>query len=216
MWLDVLALSPQPDKLTKAVDAIKRNLARQARLVSEISDAAKVASGGLALHFEAVDVLALVKLQLDAWQSLAESKRIDFQPRLEVDAAPLAGDTARLTQALNYLVENAIASTPGGGRIEVRVRAAGGQCVVEVADTGVALTPDDIANLGIPLWRAPTAPRARSGLGLGLAVAHHVAAEHGGSLTAISAAAGAEFSMTLPLASGAPGSVAQTNRNPSP
>jgi signal transduction histidine kinase len=216
MWLDVLALSPQPDKLTKAVDAIKRNLARQARLVSEISDAAKVASGGLALHFEALDVVALVKLQIDTWQSLAESKRIDFQPRLEADAAPLAGDTARLTQALNYLVENAIASTPQGGRIEVRVRAPGGQCVVEVADTGVALTPDDIANLGIPLWRAPTAPRARSGLGLGLAVAHHIAAEHGGSLTAASAAAGAEFSMTLPLANGDPGSVAQTNRNPSP
>jgi signal transduction histidine kinase len=213
MWLDVLALSPQPDKLAKAVDAIKRNLARQARLVSEISDAAKVSSGRLALDFEPVDVVTLVKRELDTWQSLATPKQIEFQHRLELAAAPLAGDPARLTHAFNQLVENAIASTPAGGRVELRVHSVNGHCAVEVVDTGVALTPEDAANLGVPLWRAPTAPRARSGLGLGLAVAHHVAAEHGGSLTAVSAASGARLVMTLPLiASGDTGSVAQTDR----
>ena len=215
MWLDVLALSPQPDKLAKAVDAIKRNLARQARLVSEISDAAKVSSGRLALQFELVDVVTLVKHQLDTWQSLAGAKQIVFQPRLELAAAPLAGDPARLTHTLNQLVENAIASTPAGGRVELRVHAVNNSCVVEVVDTGVALTPEDAANLGVPLWRAPTAPRARSGLGLGLAVAHHVAAEHGGSLTALSVPSGARFVMTLPLiAGGAKDSVAQADCTP--
>lgn len=215
MWLDVLALSPQPDKLAKAVDTIKRNLARQARLVSEISDAAKLSSGSLALHFEPVDVVALVKRELDAWQSLARAKQIEFQHRLELETAPVAGDPARLTQAWNQLVENAIASTPAGGQVELRLHGANGNCAVEVADTGVALTPEDAANLGVPLWRAPTAPRARAGLGLGLAVAHHVAAEHGGSLAAVSAASGARFVMTLPLvATGSTGVVTQTDRTP--
>src|SRR6187551_953618 len=71
MWLDVLALSPQPDKLTKAVDAIKRNLARQARLISEVSDAAKLSSSDLTLQLEPLDVVALVRGELEAWRSLA-------------------------------------------------------------------------------------------------------------------------------------------------
>ena len=212
MWLDVLTLSPQPDKLSKAVDAIKRNLARQARLISELNDAAKVSSGGLELRFEPLDVVALVKSGLAAWQSLAIAKQLEFNPRIEIEAAPVAGDPARLTQALNQLFESAVSSTPAGGRIDLVVREASGNCVVEVADTGVALSPEDAANLPVPLWRSPTSPRTRSGIGLGLAVAHHVAARHGGSLTAASVASGARFTMTLPLTrNGGAGTVAQTN-----
>ena len=210
MWLDVLALSPQPDKLPKAVDAIKRNLARQARLISELNDAAKVSSGGLELRFEPLDFAALVKGELGAWHALATAKQVDFRPLIEVEAAPMAGDAARLTQALNQLLESAVGSTPAGGRVDLLVHEASGNCIVEVADTGVALSPGDAANLAVPLWRSPTSPRSRSGMGLGLAVAHHVAARHGGSLTAASVASGARFTMTLPLArNGGAGTVVQ-------
>ena len=61
-------------------------------------------------------------------------------------------------QAVNHLLENAIASTPAGGRVELRV-ARSDSCVVEVADTGVALSFEDAANLAMPLWRAPTTAR---------------------------------------------------------
>jgi signal transduction histidine kinase len=112
------------------------------------------------------------------------------------------------------LIENAVASTPDGGSIDLRVHAANGSCVVEVADTGAPLSLEDAANLAVPLWRAPTTARARAGVGLGLAVAHHVASKHGGSLTATSAASGARFVLTVPLAaSGAEiGAVAQVKR----
>jgi len=215
MWLDVLALSPQPDKLTKAVDAIKRNLARQAKLISEVSDAAKLASGDLTLHLEPVDVVALVTGELESWRALAGGKQIEFHYHSELATAPLAGDPARLAHALRQLVESALGSTPAGGRVELSVRAANGGCAVEVTDTGGALSADDAAHLGVPLWRAPTALRARSGLGLGLAVAHHVAAKHGGSLTAVAAASGARFVMTLPLASGSHTGITQTDRTSS-
>jgi len=214
MWVDVLALSPQPDKVAKAVEAIKRNLARQARLINDLNDAAKVSSGGLELRFEPLDLIALLTRELDAWRSLASAKQLEFHPLVELAVAPVAGDPARLTQALNHLVENAVGSTPSGGRVELRVHAANGNCVVEVADTGAPLSPEDAANLAVPLWRAPTTARARAGVGLGLAVAHHVAIKHGGSLTATSAASGARFVLTVPLAeSGADiGPVEQVDR----
>ena len=199
MWIDVLALSPPPDKLAKAVDAIKRNLARQARLIGELNDAAKVSSGSLELRREPLDLVALLNRELAAWQALASAKELQFHERIELDAAPVVGDPGRLLQTLNHLLESAIGSTPSGGRVDLRVYAANGNCIVEVTDTGVALSPEDAAHLAVPLWRASSTARARSGIGLGLAVAHHLAGKHGGSLRASSADKGARFELAVPL-----------------
>jgi len=217
MWLDVLALAPQADKLTQAVDAIKRNLARQTRLVNDLNDAAKVASGTLEVRSVPVDIVALLKRCLDAWQLLAIGKQITLDHRIEAEAASIDGDPDRLSQALNHVVENAISSTPTGGRVELRLGIADGHCIVEIEDGGAALSPEDAANLGTPLWRAATSAKARPGLGLGLAVAHHIAQRHGGSLVAASDSKGARFTLTLPLAAqGREVQSAPTNRTSSP
>ena len=84
MWLDVLALAPQPDKLTQAVDAIKRNLARQTRLVNDLNDAAKISSGGLEVRLEPLDLVALLKRHIDAWQLLAIGKQLTLHHRIEL------------------------------------------------------------------------------------------------------------------------------------
>jgi PAS domain S-box-containing protein len=196
MWLDVLALNPQSDKLPQAIDAIKRGLARQAKLVNDLSDAAKVAAGGLELGSGRLDLLALLATGIDAWQLLAIGRQIRFNARVDLAAAPVEGDEERLRQALNHLVESSIASTPAGGSVELRVYGNGNACIIELEDGGPPLSAEDAANLGVPLERAPTSAKTRSGLGLGLAIAHHVAAKHGGSLTA----EGVRFVLTLPLA----------------
>lgn len=200
MWLDVLALAPQADKLAQAVDAIKRNLTRQTRLVNDLSDAAKVQSGSLEVRPQPLDVIELVKSHLDAWQLLAIGKQLAFAHRIEPAVAVIDGDAGRLLQTLNHLVENAIASTPSGGRVQLRVQLIDATCVVEVEDSGAGLSPDDAANLGTPLWRAPATSKSRPGLGLGLAIAHHLAAQHGGTLQATSKTGGALFTLALPLA----------------
>ena len=182
MWVDVLALAPQPDKLTKAVEAIKRNIARQARLVNDLNDAARVYSGGLEMRIERIDLVELLRRGLDAWQLLAIAKQLALHSRIELEAAHVDADPERLLQALNHLLENAISSTPSGGRVDLRVFGRAGNGVIEVEDTGAALSAEDAAHLSAPLWRAPNAAKSRSGLGLGLAVAHHIATKHGGSL----------------------------------
>jgi signal transduction histidine kinase len=200
MWLDVLALAPQPDKLTQAVDAIRRNLARQTRLVNDLNDAAKISAGGLEVRLEPVDFVALLKRHIDTWQLLAIGKQLTLQHRIEPANAHIEADPSRLSQALNQLLENAMASTPAGGRVELRVRSSSDTCVVEIEDTGVGLSPEDAANLATPLWRSPSNFKTRPGLGLGLAVAHHLMHRQGGTLTATSRSSGALFTLTLPLA----------------
>ena len=200
MWLDVLAVSPQADKVAQAVATIKRNLARQARLVDDLNDAGKVLSGGLEMQLGPLDVVALLERNVDGWQLLARGRQVAFHHALELDAAPVHGDPERLVQAVNHLVDSAIASTASGGRVSLRLSGTDGHCIVEIEDTGAALSAEDITNLGTPLWRAPTTLRARAGLGLGIAVAHHIAEKHGGSLAAASSTSGVRFALTLPLA----------------
>jgi signal transduction histidine kinase len=200
MWLDVLAVAPQPDKVAQAVDAIKRNLARQTRLVNDLNDAAKISSSRLDVNLEPLDLVPLIQQQIDAWQLLAIGKQLAFQHHVEPASAPVEADAARLTQALNHLVENSVNSTPAGGRIEVRVRNVGDACSIEIEDSGTSLSAEDAANLGTPLWRAPASAKTRPGLGLGLAVAHHLVERHGGTLTAASRPVGVVFTLALPIA----------------
>jgi signal transduction histidine kinase len=199
MWLDVLALAPAPDKLTKAVEAIKRNLARQTRIVNDLNDAAKIGSGGLDVRRAPLDFIALLRGHLDAWQLLTIGKQLALHHHLEPETAPIDGDPERLLQALNHLLDSALMSTPSGGRIDLRVHNERGVCILELEDTGIALSADDAANLGVPLWRAPASAKARSGLGLGLAIAHHLIRRHGGTLQARSGGPGALFTLALPL-----------------
>jgi signal transduction histidine kinase len=200
MWLDVLALAPQPDKLAKAVDAIKRNLARQTRLVNDLSDAAKVAADAIELHMSSLDIVELVKRGLDTWQPLALAKSLTLESRIDVPLAVVDGDAERLAQALGHVMENAIGSTPSGGRVGLRVREIDGRCHIDVEDGGIAVSAEDAENLPRPLWRSPSSAKTRAGLGLGLAVAHHIVTKHCGSLSVSSGAGGARFELTLPLA----------------
>jgi PAS domain S-box-containing protein len=201
MWLDVLALGPQADKIPKAVEAIRRNLARQTRLVNDLIDAAKISSGGIEVHVEPLDLTALLKRHVDTWQLLAIAKQLSFEYELEPTTARVQADGDRLLQVLNNLIENAIDNTPAGGRVSLKQRNAGDVCLVEVADTGVGLSAEDAANLFTPFWRAPGSTRSHKGLGLGLAIAHHLVTEHGGSLAATSdgPGAGTVFTVSLPL-----------------
>jgi signal transduction histidine kinase len=202
MWLDVLTLSPAPDKLTKAVDAIKRNLARQTRIVNDLSDAAKIASDSLAVRLEPLDLVALLRSHLDAWQLLAIGKQLALHHHIEPTIARIHADPERLLQALNHLLDSALSSTASGGRIDLHVRTERGTCILELSDSGIALSADDAANLGVPLWRAPASAKARAGLGLGLALAHHFVTKHGGTLVARSGGQGAHFTLSLPLLAG--------------
>lgn len=201
MWLDVLALGPEPDKVTKGVEAIRRNLGRQTRLVNDLIDAAKISSGGIEVHLEPIDLIALLEPNVDTWQLLAASKQLSFRHQFDVAVAYVDADSDRILQVLNNLVENAINNTPAGGRVEVRLHDAADASLVEVEDTGIGLSPEEAAHVFTPFWRAP-GTRTHKGLGLGLAISHHLVTKHGGTLTAASPGpgAGAVFTITLPRA----------------
>jgi PAS domain S-box-containing protein len=200
MWLDVLALGPLSDKSAKAIDAIKRNLKLQTRLVNDLIDAAKISAGGIEIHREAYELERLIEANLETWRLLATARKLEFIYRLPERRHRLHVDSERLTQVLNNLLENAFAHTPAGGRVELRVRDDAENVAIEVEDTGTGLSAEDLERVFTPFWRAASAKPSHKGLGLGLAIAENLVKSHGGTLRAQSPGLGmgCVFTITLP------------------
>jgi signal transduction histidine kinase len=101
------------------------------------------------------------------------------------------------------LISNAFKYTPEG-RVDVRQRTDGDLIVLEVADTGVGVEPDQVPHLFERFYRA-SGPWARSqeGTGIGLAVAKELTELHGGTISVDTAAGeGSRFVVSIPIEEG--------------
>jgi signal transduction histidine kinase len=203
MWLDVLALGPVSDKSAKAIDAIKRNLKLQTRLVNDLIDAAKISAGGIEIHREPYELEKLIETHIETWRLMASTRSVQFACRLSDRNHILDIDSERLTQVFNNLLENAFAHTPAGGRVELRVQDGADDVAIEIEDTGSGLSAEDLQRVFTPFWRSGTAKSSHKGLGLGLAIAENLIKGHEGSLRVRSPGLGmgCVFIIRLPNAS---------------
>ncbi|HEX5049235.1 MAG TPA: ATP-binding protein [Gammaproteobacteria bacterium] len=204
MWLDVLALSPLSEKSGKAIDAIKRNLKIQARLVNDLIDAAKISSGGIEIHTEPLEIETLIESHVETWKLMAEAREVRFRyrPNGSEERHLLDIDSERVTQVFNNLLENAFRNTPPEGHVELRVEPADDRALsIVIEDSGSGLSAEDLQRVFTPFWRAASAVSRHKGLGLGLAIAEHLVKGHKGTLSARSEGLGkgCVFTVTLPL-----------------
>jgi len=111
---------------------------------------------------------------------------------------PAHRDATAVQIVVRNLLDNAIKYTPAGGTVRVRLRADGGDAVLEVADDGRGLDAEELARAFEPFWRGSDA--ATGGTGLGLHLVRELVAAHGGSVAAASAGRdrGCTFTVRLP------------------
>ncbi|WP_373965387.1 ATP-binding protein [Massilia sp. LC238] len=119
-----------------------------------------------------------------------------------------------MAQCVSNLLHNAFKFTPPGGRIALAVELRGAEAVLVVSDNGRGISAAMLPRL-FELFSQEHASgmHGNSGLGLGLALSHHLVAAHGGSLTAASdgAGQGARFELVLPLAEAIPAAAPSTD-----
>ncbi len=115
-------------------------------------------------------------------------------------SAPALADEARLRQVVTNLVGNAVTHTPPGTPIRIGVGTVGGHALLEVADQGPGLSPEQSGRIFERFYRADTSrTRATGGSGLGLAIVHSLVTAHGGHVEVDSAPGqGATFRILLP------------------
>jgi PAS domain S-box-containing protein len=218
-WTRILRTQPNIKSRDHALEVIERNAASQLRLVEDLLDMARVISGKLRLDLMTTEIDAIIQAAIDVVAPAASARNITITTTFDTRPLVVNADADRLQQAIWNLMSNAVKFTEPGGRVEVRVSAAGTTAELMVRDTGQGISRDFLPYLFDRFRQADSsASRRHGGLGLGLALVRQIAELHGGSVAAESAGPGrgATFFLRVPLASERPESARSEPRNSDP
>jgi signal transduction histidine kinase len=148
-------------------------------------------------QFQRVELNEVVESVSRLFQAqLRAPERAAIECRLELAEGmpPIAADPELLHRALSNLVLNAMDAMPHGGTLTLRTRREGEWAVLEVADSGSGLTPEECERLFTPYYTSKA-----HGTGLGLAIVQSVISDHGGRISVRSdAGRGTTFVIELP------------------
>jgi len=202
-WAEMLQSGVlSPEKRERASEAIFNNAKRQAQLIDELLDVARIMSGKLRLEHTAVDPEEIVNGALETVQPAAEAKGIRLDVEIDPAVGAFHGDGPRLQQVLWNLLSNAVKFTPPGGDVSVAIRLSGKAGEIVVRDSGPGIPRDFLPSVFEPFRQADgSRTRLHGGLGLGLAIVRQLVEAHGGTIHADSAGEGrgATFSVRLPI-----------------
>jgi signal transduction histidine kinase len=182
---------------------VDRNAERLMHLVGDLLDVAQIESGRIALDLVDEELTRLVAQSVEAARPVAGDRDIELAMHPNGEAR-VRIDRTRVAQVLDNLLSNALKFTDTGGRVDVRLSTSDGSAFVEVADTGMGISPEDQAKLFQRFYRTDAAgEKAIHGTGLGLWISKAIVEAHGGEITVESAVdRGTTFRIALPAAQG--------------
>jgi CheY-like chemotaxis protein len=203
-----------------ALETIQKSANVQAKLINDLVDSVRVASGKIRLEYRPTNLVELVRSSVRANKPDAESRSITLEFSTVEDGVTVFGDANRLQQVFGNIISNAIKFTPEGGRVLVDVGRSGSAAKVTITDTGRGISPRALPNIFRQFSQGDFEEGRSSagGLGLGLSIAKILAERHGGTIEAKSdgVGQGSQFTVTLPLTDAAEVPITKTPARETP
>ena len=171
-------------------------------VINSVLDLSKSEAGKMILDIQDVDMREILKDCATMMTEQAAEAGLEFAVRGIETGLPLQGDCAKLRQIFLNLLSNAIKFSPRGGYLWVEAKYAASGIAVTVGDSGIGMSPDDVAVALTPFGQVDNRLERRyEGTGLGLPLTKAFVELHGGHLTFDSArGAGTRVTVSLPLA----------------
>jgi PAS domain S-box-containing protein len=169
-------------------------------MINDVLDLSRIESDNLRLQIETLDLAELI----DATVAMVAGEAKARSVQLTLDFAPgsttVLGDATRVKQILTNLLSNAVKYNEPGGHVHIDCRPLATDAIeITVTDTGLGMTPEQLADLFQPFNRLGRERSAQQGTGIGLVISQRLAELMGGSLRARSEAGrGSAFILTLP------------------
>ena len=190
-----------PTSRDKALAVLERQLEHLVRLINDLLDASRVATGKLSLDTAPVNLRDLLQTTGESAQALADQHGLQLSLHLPDEALYVQGDAVRLTQVFANLLNNACRYTPQGGRVELTLASTADSVVITVADTGIGVEPAMQERIFDLFEQADQSmQRGSAGLGVGLTLSRQIVQLHGGTLSMHSEGLdrGSSFTVRLP------------------
>ncbi len=200
-YADLLTMAgPVNDRQMQFIMTVKSAVNRMKVLVSDLSDISRIESGNLRIEPTNVSVIEAINAAVESTATEISSRQHKLTTEIEPNLPQVKADKDRLAQVMLNLISNAYKYTPNGGTITVKARKQDNEVVISVADSGVGMTPEQVAKLGTKFWRADNNLQ-QPGTGLGFAITRNLIELMGGKLTIQSEPGkGSAFTFTLPTA----------------
>ena len=180
---------------------MERQLKQMVRLVDDLLDISRIATGKLELRKERVDLASVLRDAVEASRPLIDREGHELTVALPPGPVLLDADPTRLGQVFLNLLNNAAKYSEPGGHIRLSAERDGSEVVVRVRDTGIGIPAADLPHIFEVFVQVDTAwQRAQGGLGIGLSLVKEFVGLHGGRVEAHSdgPGQGSEFVVRLP------------------
>jgi PAS domain S-box-containing protein len=186
-------------------EVILRQARQLMRLVDDLLDVSRVASGKVTLMRWPLELARVVATAVEATAPLLEEGRHQVRVDVPVEGLRVDADEVRLTQVVSNLLSNAARYTQPGGRIEVTARRVGPDVVLRVRDNGIGIDPGLLPHVfDMFVQGARGLDRSQGGLGLGLSLVRTLTTLHGGTVEARSDGPGRGSELMVRLPASAP------------
>lgn len=195
----------RPDN-RRYLDILNRQTGILQGLVNDLLDVSRITRGLVEIKQERIDLVQVTTDALEIVQTQMDENGHKLSLSLPEQPVPVLGDSVRLEQILLNLLTNAAKYTDPGGKVLLTLECKQQTVELRVKDTGIGMTPEVLEHV-FDLFRQAERglDRSKGGLGIGLTIVQRLVKLHGGQVEAYSDGLdkGAEFVVTLPLASGA-------------
>ncbi|MES2563339.1 MAG: response regulator [Pseudomonadota bacterium] len=203
---EMLEEEAQDRKLDTMLEDLRKensNARHLLSLINDVLDISKIEAGKMEVHLESFDVAQLVHDLGSTVEALIAQKHNVLEVHCAPDVGSMHSDLVKVRQSLINLLSNAAKFTENGTvRLEVTrdQHEAKPAIVFKVIDTGIGMTPEQIARLFQRFTQADASTTRRfGGTGLGLSITRAFSALLGGEISVKSTAgAGATFELRLP------------------
>ena len=161
------------------LEAMHAEALRLAALIDDVGKLAEAERPDLLISRAPLDLADICAQRTAMYAGFFAAKGIAFSTHVE--PTPMHGDGRRIEQVVDNLLSNALRYTDPGGRVELHARKGVAGCIVEVRDTGIGISPEDLPHVFDRFWRSDRSrSRVTGGSGIGLAVVRELVRAHQG------------------------------------
>jgi len=168
-------------------------------LINDLLDLGRI-EAGFDSQKEITPLGAMVRYSLEGLSNTIAARSQILELDIPAETPSVLGNPVRLRQMCFNLISNAIKYAPVGGKIRIQISYSDEHVIMQVADNGPGISPQDQPHIFDRFYRASNQPADASGTGLGLAIVKSIVEDHRGRVWVDSVVGhGSTFTVLLPV-----------------
>lgn len=189
-------------EMAELLDIARHSSVMMRSLVEDMLSIAVLSKPDMKPREDVIELASLLRSSARAFNTSAEKKNIWINVQVEDSSPHFLADAMQIRKALDNLMSNAIKYTPNGGYVTLKGTVDNDYVIIEVKDTGLGMTQEDIQQAFQEFMRLSAQPTGgETSTGLGLYIVKKIMELHNGDVTISSEGTGkgTAFTLTLPL-----------------